>query len=146
MSWPVFEGRQTIAQSIATNTPTAITLDVEDVDTDNGHSTSSNTSRYTVQTAGRFQVSGGVCYSFVNTTGVRSAEVWRNSSGINGAGVAVAPVNGSNTRVPTRTMTVSMVVNDFFEVFAFHLAGVINPTNIVGVDQSTMSARMVGTT
>lgn len=60
--------RETAAQSIATSTDVAVTFSIEDADTDSGHSTVSNTSRYTAVTAGTFKVdcSGAVV---ANATG-----------------------------------------------------------------------------
>ena len=44
--------RKTANQSIPNATLTAVTWDLEDVDTDGGHSNVTNNSRYTAQTAG----------------------------------------------------------------------------------------------
>lgn len=147
LSWPVFEGRQTVAQSIANSTSVAITFDTEDIDTDNGHSTVTNTSRYTPQTAGRFQISGG--YTFVaNATGVRNADIWKNGSGVN-AGSASYPANGSQiSRYSTRAMTqTANGSTDFFEIAAFQTSGgALNTDVSLGLSQSSFSVRMVGTT
>lgn len=147
LSWPVFEARQTLAQSIPANSDTGILLDTEDIDTDNGHSTATNTSRYVPQTAGRFQLSGGVSFAS-NATGQRNSEFGKNGTLINGSGVAITPLSGVSTRVPTRVMTV--VANgstDYFELFGWqNSGGALNTANTFAGDQSTFSVRMVGTT
>jgi hypothetical protein len=58
------------AITIANNTTTALTFDTERYDTDAMHSTSSNTSRITATTAGKYMIGG--CVRFVsNSTGAR---------------------------------------------------------------------------
>lgn len=70
MGVPIFRGRQTIAQSVATNTYVAISLNASDVDSDSGHSNSTNNSRYTCQVAGWYYVEGFA--AFANNTGAQS--------------------------------------------------------------------------
>lgn len=53
---PACRVRRTTAQSINNNTETAITFDAERYDTDGMHSTSSNTSRITINTAGIYTI------------------------------------------------------------------------------------------
>lgn len=78
---PVFHLAQTVAQSISNNSSpdTAVLLDTEVYDTDNGHSTTSNTSRYTVQTSGVYLLFGVVVYA-ANSTGGRNAKFRVNGS------------------------------------------------------------------
>lgn len=78
--------RQTVAQNILTNTWTSITFDAEDLDTDGGHSTVTNTSRYTAVTAGWFQCFGHVSIS-ADAAGPRRYLGFRK--------------NGSGTDLPT---------------------------------------------
>lgn len=146
LSWPVFEGRQTVAQSIGNGTPTALSLDTEDIDTDNGHSTVTNTSRYTPATAGRFQLSGGVGWAS-NATGYRTGELWKNGSVLNGGGTVLPAVNGAQSRFPTRTLTTTANGStDYFELWVNQNSGGALLTAVGGIDQSTLSVRMVGTT
>lgn len=68
--------------SIPNNTNTIITLNSENYDTDpNGeiHSTSSNTSRMTIRTAGKYLVLGQVQWA-VNATGERLAQIRLNGT------------------------------------------------------------------
>ncbi len=54
---PLAHLRQTAAQSIPNGAVTPILWDTEDLDRDNGHSTVTNTSRYTAQTPGYYWTS-----------------------------------------------------------------------------------------
>jgi hypothetical protein len=65
---PCWKLRQTSAsQTIATGAWTAVTFNFEDEDTENGHSTVSNTSRYTCQTAGLYLVQFAAVYAGIST-------------------------------------------------------------------------------
>jgi hypothetical protein len=147
LSWPVFEGRQTVAQSLANNTNTAITLDTEDVDSDNGHSTSTNTSRYTAATAGRFEVQGKVGFAS-NATGTRVAWCAKNGTAINGSGVQMSPAaGGAVSLMATPRMTVFLNGStDYVETLALQTSGGALNTDVVTLDQSILSVRMVGST
>lgn len=147
LSWPVFEGRQTIAQSISTGVDAGILLDVEDIDTDNGHSTSTNTSRYTPQTPGRFQLSGAVSFAS-NASGQRNAELGKNGSLVTASGISLTPNSGASTRVPTRVMTLTANGStDYFELFGWQNTGAgLNTAVAFPADQCSFSVRMVGTT
>jgi hypothetical protein len=146
LSWPVFEGRQAVAQSFTSGAPTALLIDTEDIDTDNGHSTVTNTSRYTPQTAGRFQLSGGTAWAS-NATGIRTGELWKNGATLNGGGVNNGTVSGTTPRFPTRTLTATANGStDYFEVWALQTSGGALLTAVSAVDQPTFSVRMVGTT
>lgn len=60
------------AQTIATGTETAVTFTTEDFDTNGMHDTGSNTSRITIQTAGKYLVTGQINWT-ANATGFREA-------------------------------------------------------------------------
>jgi hypothetical protein len=146
LSWPVFEGRQTVAQSIANASFVPITFDTEDIDTDNGHSTSTNTSRYTGQTQGRFQISGAIGYA-ANATGRRATGLSLNGAPINGGQTASPATTINDAEYPTRTKT--MFLNgstDYVEIVAYQESGGALNTFATTGGQSSFSARMVGTT
>lgn len=147
LSWPAFEGRQALAQSIASVTPTPILLDTEDVDTDSGHSTATNTSRYTPQTQGRYMISGGISWA-ANGTGIRNTELWKNGAAISGGGTTyLSAGSGLTSRYPSRTMTVSANGStDYVELVGYQSSGVALSTAVAGIEQPTLSVRMVGTT
>lgn len=55
---PVFQGRQLNAQATTSGSWLALSLDLGQIDTDNGHSNTVNNSRYTCQVAGWYYVEG----------------------------------------------------------------------------------------
>lgn len=147
LSVPVFEGRQTVAQSLGNNATTAITLDTEDIDTDNGHSTATNTSRYTAATSGRYQLSGGISFT-ANATGVRTVALLLNGTVINGSDVFALGTATDDMRLPARTLTAFMNgTTDFVEIGGFQNSGAgLNTVVAVGSKHPRFSVRWVGTT
>lgn len=145
LSWPVFEGRQTIAQALPTAANTVLLYDTEDIDTDNGHSTVTLPSRYTPQTPGRFQVHGKASFAS-NATSYRGAMIMKNSSVVNGGDHILATVT-VNIRIPAPTLTLlANGTTDYFEIAATHAIGSSVNTAVASVEQPTFSVRMVGTT
>ncbi len=146
LSPPVFEGRQTVSQNIATSTSAAITLDAEDIDSYNGHDAVTNTSRYTIQRAGRYQISGAIAYA-PNATGGRHAEIFVNGTIINGGSANAQAITaaGTTTRVASRTITKLLAVNDYVELYAFQTSGSLLATAVSSFEHSTLSVRWVGT-
>lgn len=147
LSVPTFEGRQTVTQSLTSGVDAALTYDTEDLDNDNGHSTVTNTDRYTPVTVGRFQVSGACCYA-TNATGWRAASVWKNGAFVNGGGALYQAVStAASTRVASRTITeVANGSTDYFQIAANQNSGGALSTTNGSFDQSTFSVRWVGTT
>lgn len=88
------------AQAITSGTSAVITLDSERWDTDTIHSTSSNTSRLTATTAGRYQITGHIEWAAPTvggTNGQRLLEIL-----LNGATVLAAQDCGFAGQNPTR--------------------------------------------
>lgn len=71
---------KTADQAIPNATTTDITFNAEEVDTHGGHSTSSNTNRYTSQKAGYYQLSAQIAFD-ANSTGYRTAYIQKNNTG-----------------------------------------------------------------
>lgn len=139
---PLYEGRQTVAQSIPNAANTPVNMDTEDIDTDGGHSTVTNTSRYTVQTAGWWRISGGVGMT-ANGTGARQTSILKNSGVNSGSAQWLAPgaVTFSGS---ARSKCISAIVGDFFEIAMFQNSTVALNTVITSVDgQPNMSAQWV---
>lgn len=67
---PQFKGYATVAQSIPNSAFTSVSLDSEVVDNAGGHSTVTNTSRYTAVYAGWYNSGGGIAFA-ANATGRR---------------------------------------------------------------------------
>jgi hypothetical protein len=117
---PVFFGYQNVSQSIANNTPVPVTFDSESVDTYNGHSTLSTTSRYTAQVAGWYDVVGTISYP-LNATGVREVLLAVN-------GTALTPYRaelpaGAQPLVFQLAQMVFLNVYDYVETWALQTSG-----------------------
>jgi hypothetical protein len=117
---PMFVGRQTVAQSIAATTWTAALWDTEDKNNDGMHSTSTNPSRATAQTAGWYTDHSNMDWA-ASATGQRLI-AWT----INGAGRAgKVHLNAAGT-FDTAENTSGMVflnVGDYFEVTIWQNSG-----------------------
>ncbi len=139
--------RQSVAQTLTSGSFTAITFTQEDYDNRGGHSTSSNTSRYTAQVAGRYQVSGAVAF-VASATGRRGTQ-WRiNGSVVNGSQLLLSSGDDADeTQYPARTMTVFLSVGQYVELYAIQQSGGNLNTSVAdGGTQSMMAVRYVGST
>jgi hypothetical protein len=110
------------AISLADQTTTLITFSTEAWDTDSMHSTSSNTSRITINTSGQYLVTFYARW-LSNATGYRQLNLRLNATGNPGLGSTLSTintpaVNGSATFL-TRTMEMSCVAGDHYELFAW---------------------------
>ncbi|MFI8237608.1 hypothetical protein ACIF83_10205 [Streptomyces sp. NPDC085866] len=110
----------------ASGTSTLVTFDSEAWDTDSMHSTSSNTSRITINTSGQYLVSFYARFPS-NATGYRQANLRQNSAGAANGGsslstVSVAAANGAATFVG-RTFELTCVAGDHYELFVTQNSG-----------------------
>ncbi len=103
---PIAVLKQTVSQSVPNATWGIITFDAEDVDTYGGHSTTSNTSRYTCQYAGWYRIGGRAAFA-ANATGSRGARVHINGNYIPGAATLAAAAPSPVSRRPTTSSTSS---------------------------------------
>jgi hypothetical protein len=127
--------RQTVAQSVPTGAFTALTMDTEDLDRDGGHSTTTNTSRYTAQTAGYYLCSGLVGWSS-SATGRRATRWQVNGSATNASDAIFAAVIASAINVVPPTKPIFLNVGDYLEMAAFQDSGGALLTAVaVGSDQ-----------
>lgn len=110
---PIFVGQQQVVQSVANGVWSVLTIDTEVVDTYGGHSTVSNTSRYTCQLAGWYRVCARAAFA-VNGTGSRGARVHVNGAYIQGAAnlVGAGTLNG----VVEASHLVQLAVGDYVEI------------------------------
>lgn len=123
---PLAELRQSGAQSVPNNTWTAITFDVEDWDSDvdgtGGHSTSSNTSRYTARYPGWYFVSGGVGFA-VNTTGQRGCR-WSVNGVTQTAGASLWTASSAfESCIPARGKYLYLAISDYVELYGYQSSG-----------------------
>lgn len=116
---PRFKGWASTSQSIATGaTDTPITLDSEDWDSDNGHSTVTNTSRYTIQVAGTYRVIAVGGFTS-NSNGNRKLGI--NVNGANVRGSSTQQVNaGTNSWIGACSVELALNVGDYVEMVMWH--------------------------
>lgn len=138
---PIFLGYQSAAQSIPNNAFTAITFDTEVVDSYGGHSTVSNTSRYTAQVAGWYDVIGKVSW-VANATGRRIATLYVNGSELaytRGEGIASATAVAASCYA---LAPVFLNATDYVEVYGLQNSGGALNT---GASPTTLAVRWVHT-
>lgn len=136
--------RQSVAQTFTSGSWAAVTFDVEDLDTVNGHSTSSNTDRYTAVYAGWYHVDAYVAFAS-NGSGARGARLGINGSTTLSVGRAtfLAAVVTDRAAIPV-SGTVFLSVGDYVNVAGFQSSGG-NLNSEVGVAdlRSVMMVRWV---
>lgn len=119
---PVFVGYQASAQSTTTGTWTALTIDTEVLDSDGGHSTTVNPSRYTATVAGLYLVVGSASFT-ANATGYRRCRITKNGSNVRG-GASGYDVNTANVAGGVAIAFVSMNGStDYVEVMGAQASG-----------------------
>lgn len=120
---PIAILRSTTGQSIPNNVlpMTTVTFDAEDVDTYNGHSTVTNTTRYTAQVAGWYHVLGHADFQ-ANATGRRAAQLFVNGTGVRQNESPVCTAASSPT---TCIVEASLYLNvgDYVELALFQTSG-----------------------
>jgi hypothetical protein len=134
--------RQTVAQSVANNTDTPITMDVEDFDPFSLHSTSSNTARITPNVAGYYDVRGGAFLA--STAAVWDAAIWKN-------GATQIP-SGSRDTAGTATQSGRLAVayvycngsTDYVELHVTQVTGAALNTNVSSRFSSWLELRYTG--
>jgi hypothetical protein len=122
---PMFFGYQATAQSVASGTGGAvITIDTEIIDTDGGHSTVTNTSRYTCQVAGYYLIWGNVTWT---TNATEERITWYTKNGttiVGGASVQANPVTSGHVSViPGNLLVVPLAVGDYVEMMGAQVSG-----------------------
>ncbi|HEX5997276.1 MAG TPA: hypothetical protein VFY84_19220 [Jiangellales bacterium] len=135
---PIFRGRQTAAQTLTTSTFTAITLGTEDVDSAGGHSTVTNTSRYTGQYAGWYSGSGGAGFAS-NATLNRAADLRVNGTVLDGTQSNIASLSSSTTQLVISSELFFLNVSDYVELFAFQSSGGNLNTAVTGDQQPRLN-------
>jgi len=118
---PVFYGYQGTLQAIGT-TATAITIDTETIDSDVGHSNTTNPSRYTATVPGLYLVMGYATF-VSNATGVRSAQIALNGTVIRGSQTTLNASATTQCSYPTWALAQMNGTTDYVEVRASQTAG-----------------------
>jgi hypothetical protein len=145
---PAAELRQIVAQTLTNSTGGAITFTASDVDQDYltasnaGHSNSVNTTRYTANFPGWYQL-GGVVAFVPNATG-RRANWWAvNGSTLNASQCAYAATAASDCEVATRVKQAYLNIGDYVELFGYQESGGNLNTNTTGSASSGVSIKFV---
>jgi len=122
-AWPSCRAYRLTNQTIPFSTPTPILFDAETFDTDSMHSLVTNTSRLTIQTAGRYLFPYCIYYAQPappTAGGRRLAQIRRNG----GAAIDTAENVGINAfQAFAGTADYVCAVGDYFELIAYHEAG-----------------------
>jgi hypothetical protein len=117
---PIATVYQTLAQSLAANTPTPIAFDSTAVDTYGGHSNTANNSRYTAVVPGYYLIGGGA--PMANSIGgtERKIQMYYNGAIVGYASSSVPPTSATGTAVtPALSPTlVFLNVGDFVSIYA----------------------------
>jgi len=108
--------------SIPNNTDTVLTFNTENFDTNSYHDTSTNTSRLTVPTTGKYLIT--VCIGFAaNATGYRTGQIKKNGS-TNVCTIGTNPTpNGTYDTQLNTSVVVSATAADYFEIQVFQNSG-----------------------
>jgi hypothetical protein len=128
-------------QSIANATLTVVAFDSEDYDTDNIHDTSTNNSRLTCKTAGKYLIFASGEYAS-NATGLRYIQIRLNGTTLKMVFVAAA-VNGGDTRIGTGCV-LNMAVNDYVEFIAYQDSGAARNLNRASDYSAIFSMQRIG--
>lgn len=107
---PRFNGSCTALPAAPANgVEVVIPIDTEDVDSEGGHSTTVNTSRYTCQVAGLYMISAHLAFN-ANATGMRAMDIK-----INGA---IAPGGRVSSGQPTTSISLALnnVIHQYLNV------------------------------
>lgn len=119
-----------------TGTPTALTADSEFYDNDSMHSTSTNTDRITINTAGRYQFFA--CVEFqADADGARFVEFMHNGT-TRYFVEQIPPAGATLETIISGSRSIVCAVNDYVVVRARHNAG-----NNLSVELNEFSARFI---
>jgi hypothetical protein len=119
---PRFRGYASTAQSISDATWTALTIDTEVYDSDGGHSTTTNTSRYTVQVAGTYLITGTAAFA-ANATGNRAVRLAVNGTAIIGSFDKTLPATATHSSSRLSVAQAVCAVGDYIEVYGYQNSG-----------------------
>jgi len=125
----------TTSQDITpTDTWTALSFNAETFDDDTMHDNSTNNSRITIKSAGRYLVTGSALYTANNGSGNRMAAIYVNGSLYSYGSSRIA---GSATNVELLTIcdVIVLAVNDYVQFFVQHT----NTTNTLPVGRRHFS-------
>lgn len=109
------------AQTVATSSETALLFDSEEFDTDDYHSTATNTSRLTIPVSGYYSISGSIRFD-TNTTGYRQISIRADGTNFLTRETA-SPVSGTPTRLNIGIVACYLAAGSFVELMALQNSG-----------------------
>jgi len=131
----------TTAISCANGAAVLLTFDSERYDTDNIHSTATNTGRLTATTAGKYHITGEATFA-ANATGNRGI-VLRINGVTEIAHVRVPAAGGSDVTMLSISSTWDMAATDYVELMAYQTSGgVLSVTNLAAASPEFMMHRL----
>lgn len=142
MEPPAAHLRQTAVQTnLANNTFTSITFTVgEDLDSQDGHSPTTNTSRYTAHEDGWWMLTGGVSVE-ANATGRRMTQWAKNGTVVSGSRIDTLALSAGESVIPARTIFISLSAGDYVELQLWQNSGGTRSTVVLPAEQqSTLTA------
>jgi hypothetical protein len=121
----MFKGYATAQQTITSSTggTNLVLLDSEEYDTDGAHSTTTNTSRFTCQTAGVYLCWGCWTTAETNTTGTRAAEIFKNGAQTPGSLTQLPATASNGATVCTPVVGIRLIVGDYVELNVWQNSG-----------------------
>lgn len=140
----LFMGRQTVAQTISNATITALTFTTEDIDVADGHSNSTNPSRYTAKAAGKYRLTGSISVPANLAAQQMVGYYYKNgsliSTGTKGV-FYVANYASAEQQMIMPTIYTSLAAGDYVELMVLKPTGF---TTDVSMSQSTFGVEWVG--
>lgn len=142
--FPLWRSKQTATQSIANDSWTNITFTTEIVDRSNGHSTSVNTSRYTVPSgeAGIYEARGVVVFNNSSAGTGRDARWAVNGTPVAGSVIIAQQVSGNVTSILTE-VTEALAVGDYLQLQGYHAIGSTLDTFINSDTSSSAAVKFI---
>jgi hypothetical protein len=140
---PSFAAYQVTTQSVTNTVATAITMTAEVLDTINGHSNSSLTSRYTPSVPGYYMCIGQVAWA-LSTAGDRNAQFRKNGATLDGAPYGSEPALNGAAFIFGGSYAMAVILcngtTDYIELFGNqNSGGALNTAYSAGGTSSFMS-------
>lgn len=139
---PRFRGYQGTAQSVANNTWVSVTLDSEEYDSDNGHSTTTNSSRYVVQVPGTYLIIGSIGL-VSNATGNRGCRITVSGTAVYGSFVKTATPDSTGSAGLITAASHVCGVGDYIEIQVHQNSGAALNTNAAGDVACSMTVQWI---
>lgn len=137
--------RQTVVQSLAAGSFIPVTFDVHDIDRDLAHSTTVNSSRYTSQTPGWYNVDATVCFG-PSATGIRASRLTINGVAAIGRTNYFPPVSTGVPSMAPVSGPVYLDAGDYLQLEAFQSsAGALSTATDSNGAASALMIRWVST-